>query len=437
MFNRILAYPVLLLCALFIMPASALAVSTVSISPAGKGVFVIRGVGMQNVAGLELNIGYDSTTLSNPRVASGSLINGMLNATNTGGNPIKMAIVGTKAIGGSGSGTIATITFAGAGKITDIYGNLIDPGGKKVAVSFSLSNPEPVTSTEDLIGTPDSKNTGDVAGYNDNDGNKTTQPFVVGGTLTFPSDDTAGKDAKEPALQTAQQEKPEQQVARPETAAPANEAGEGVHAEESKLEEQMAEAPKAAEPAPVPQRVQSVLERFRLFQGERTVNSLTGLFSSQGAASFSQSPAIGIADGKASVMLKISKVPGSKSPNFAFNSARYVSLTGLGNGQWEVEARPEKDAVKASITMLANDAFQELPLTVAPKAEVVLNKSGQLTEADFLLFLQERGTASAPKFDMNGDGKRDYVDDYIFTANYLVKMEEKANKKTTTEQKPQ
>lgn len=63
----------------------------------------------------------------------------------------------------------------------------------------------------------------------------------------------------------------------------------------------------------------------------------------------------------------------------------------------------------------------EFPIIVAPKAVVDLDKSRKVTEADFKLFLRDRGSAKKPKFDLNGDGKRDFVDDYIFTANYLVK----------------
>lgn len=66
--------------------------------------------------------------------------------------------------------------------------------------------------------------------------------------------------------------------------------------------------------------------------------------------------------------------------------------------------------------------MEEIPLTVAPAipAESKIGKKGKLTEADFILFLKERGTEKAPRFDLNGDGKRDYLDDYIFTANFIA-----------------
>ena len=121
-------------------------------------------------------------------------------------------------------------------------------------------------------------------------------------------------------------------------------------------------------------------------------------------------------------------------PNFAFNSARYVSLARGDEGEWEVEVRPDAGAVSASVTMLANGTLQEFPLTVTPKVEVSLIKPGKVSEADFLLFLKETGTPAAPGHDLNGDGKRDYLDDYIFTANYLLKVGEQANNKKAAQQ---
>jgi hypothetical protein len=183
------------------------------------------------------------------------------------------------------------------------------------------------------------------------------------------------------------------------------------------------------------------LDKFRLFAGEKSVDNLTGLFNGNGGATFSQSPAIAITDGKATVKVTITKVTGENAPTFTFNSARAVSVHSLGDGDWEVVAKPEKGAINASIVMIANGEAQEIPLTVAPKAETVLSKSG-LPQDDFQLFLNDRGTATAPKYDLNGDGKRDYLDDYIYTANYLartggsaqVKGSEKGGQKLTAEQ---
>jgi hypothetical protein len=229
----------------------------------------------------------------------------------------------------------------------------------------------------------------------------------------MPSDDAAARERKEaPAQPTPQEPRESAAAAPPPSEAPA-----------------APEAPPAAKKAQEPFKpVQSVLEKFRLFTGEKTVQNLVALFDRDKAAFFRQTPPICIADGKASVKVLISKVSDDKAPNFAFNSARYVSLTRPGEGEWQIEVRPDKGVVRASISMLTDGAQQEIPLTVTPKVNVDLDKSGKVTDADFLLFLKTRGTESAPKFDLNGDGKRDYQDDYIFTANYLLTVAEKDKK---------
>jgi hypothetical protein len=163
------------------------------------------------------------------------------------------------------------------------------------------------------------------------------------------------------------------------------------------------------------------LEKFRLFQGEKSPNNFLALFDMGQGIRFSQAPPVCITDGKSSVKVTISKVAGDRAPNFAFNHAKYLSLRQTGEGEWQVEVMPEKGTVRASISMVTETAQQEIPLTVSPQADVDLDKSGAVTEADFQLFLKTRGTDGAPLFDLNGDGKRDYQDDYIFTANYLVK----------------
>jgi hypothetical protein len=60
---------------------------------------------------------------------------------------------------------------------------------------------------------------------------------------------------------------------------------------------------------------------------------------------------------------------------------------------------------------------------VAPPAGIDLDGSGKVNEADFTLFLKERGAENAPRFDLNGDGARNYLDDYIFTANFIVQTD--------------
>jgi hypothetical protein len=98
-----------------------------------------------------------------------------------------------------------------------------------------------------------------------------------------------------------------------------------------------------------------------------------------------------------------------------------------------LEAKPIVNALKSGVLFFDDGRTRLIPLTVAPKLRMDLIGSGKGSEEDFALFLKTRGTDKAPKFDLNGDRKRDYLDDYIFTANYLVAREKaKAEKAAPT-----
>lgn len=408
-----------------VLPVPAFAVSQLSISsPGGNGVFLLEGQ-LEVVGGLHARIGYDPATLANPRVALGGMLNGVLTAVNAA-NPIQIGAVVSNGHGISASGVVATITFDrlgdSPGQITGLTADLVDVHQKKVAMAQPLIvNPNPTVTVDEETSGQSGNNVSNNTGTGSNGNLKadtvttpsTSHPVVVGGTVTLPAGETSPKQDPPAPESTKVTEEPTVPVAETvpaEAPAPASKA--------------------SAEPAFSPTPVESILERFRHFDGDKNIKSLVGLFSRERDVLFTQVPPIAIADGIARVTVTIPRVGGNKAPSFALRSASFSSVARTGDGGWEIVVTPEKGAVTASIAMLLNGSVQEIPLTVAPKTEVGLAKRGALSEADFLLFLQQRGIASTPKFDLNLDGKRDYVDDYIFTANYLVRMEEAKSRKT-------
>ena len=453
MLKRSLVFPVSLLCALLALPVSAFAAAVVSVTSGGSNVYVLKGTGLQGVAGIDLSIGYDGTVLSAPNVTLGTLAGERFNSLNTGTNPVRLAVIDTVGIGGSGSGTIATIAFVNSGTASggiNVVAKLIDSNYK--TIPSSVDNPFPIPAP---AATNNDAGSGNDAGANQgagNSGNPTSNNpgttttstttttgttgttgynsgsglYLVGGTLTLPPSDSANRDAtkdvKTAGAQPAAPDSQDRQAATRDSVAQVPIAD----AVEARVP---VPAPKPAAPPAPPKPVLSVLERFRLFSAEKTVQSLTALFAPDDSGFFSQSPAIAIADGKGIVRLTIAQMAGERAPNFAFNAASYVSLAQTADGEWEVRVRPDAGVVAASVSVLANGTVREIPLTVAPKAAVTANRSGEVSEADFRRFLKERGTPSAPKNDLNRDGRRDYLDDYIYTANYLVKMQEQAEQK--------
>ena len=110
-------------------PVPAFATSTVTISPAGDGVFLIRGVGVEDAAALDITVVYDTATLANPRVIEGPLIAGAMTATNPNvPGTVRIAIVRLTPV--KGSGLIATLDFNCAGS----------PPGKIISLSARLAN---------------------------------------------------------------------------------------------------------------------------------------------------------------------------------------------------------------------------------------------------------------------------------------------------------
>lgn len=449
--KRAVLHRMAFLCALLLLPFSAYAAGTISVTKTGEAVFTLVANGLDAPTAMDIVVNFDSSRLSNPRVAQGTLTSGALFAANTGiAGMVRFAVVSTQSL--NGSGPIATITFdqvgGSAGAIT-VSGTVINQAGTKLSVSYNgwtapaSTTPTPGTvagggnnnsggssnvgnqnkgggaGTANTAGasgntstasTPGSTNTTGASGTSNNTGGY----GAVGGTLTMPSDDAAARERTEaPVQQDYEHPTPEptpQEVSEPAEAVEAVEGTEPVATQSGD-----AKAPEGS-----PQPVRSVLEKFRLFTGEKTAKNLVGLFERDPAASFSQVPALAVADGKASVTVTIAKASGNKAPNFAFSGARYLSLQRPADDQWQVAVMPEQGALRASISVLTNGAVQELPLTVTPRAAVDLDQSGKVTEADFLLFLKAAASGKAPGFDLNGDGKRDYQDEYIFTANYLV-----------------
>ncbi|NVN92257.1 MAG: hypothetical protein HXX11_16870 [Desulfuromonadales bacterium] len=177
--------------------------------------------------------------------------------------------------------------------------------------------------------------------------------------------------------------------------------------------------PAAATPgtqaAPKSAPVRSVLEHFSTYSGPRTPAALTELFSKPVAANIRQEPEVVLSDGATAVRFFVRVgSPDIKVPNLALIGAKLLSYERTADDEWLIEALPEVGALKASLIMKTGAASREIPISVAPP----LPAETDLSEEGFNTFLG--GSSSLkPLQDLNEDGRRDYVDDYIFTANYL------------------
>jgi hypothetical protein len=113
-------------------PLPAFALSTLTISSTGDGIFLLQGIGIEDAAALEIIVSYDTATLANPRVVEGPLITGAMTAINPN-VPGMVRLVIIRLMPVRGSGVIATLTFdrkgSSPGKVLSLSARLANING--------------------------------------------------------------------------------------------------------------------------------------------------------------------------------------------------------------------------------------------------------------------------------------------------------------------
>jgi len=376
---------------LLLLPVSiAEAAPSVSVSPSGSTSCIIQGYGMDGVSGMNLSLSYD-TSLSGLSVIQGGLVSGAMLVANTN-TPGSITIGILKAPGTfSGNGPIATVTFTnGSGSLRLVTANLINSNGASISGSTSGSCSIATSSTL-------------LAPLNEQTASNTSQTSAGTSTGTYLGSVTMQTDAQ---AQTA-----------PKQAETPNTPAETTTAATAATPSDQQTAAKADKPKkPEEQKLTtytSVLERFRTYQGEKNPAILVALFSKEVAPLITQTPLAALSDGSTPVRITVRLSPSREcAPNFALSGVQLVSLNKDDEtGAWILETLPLANTLKAGITILNGNEVIEFPLTVAPPI-----KTATIGEASFAAFLKNNGKSA----DLNNDGKRDYIDDYIFTANYLA-----------------
>ena len=413
-----------LTAATFLLSGTSIAFgAAVTVTASGNGIFIINGSQLDGVGGIDLYVVYDNASLASPTVSQGSLISGggmLLANPNFAPNTIKIAIVRHPVF--SGSGQLAVISFAthtGTGAVKVTTNSMISGTGAPISGVVSSSANDFQTSASDAttaaasgstVGTT-SNTVGTASGSTVNTTSSTvgttsgSTPAYLG-TVSMPGDD-----------QKSGSTKPVEPVGVPVTP---TEPAPVVEQPDAKTEAVVPEVKTDA--AAKPQEIKissytSVLERFQSYQGEKSPAIMVALFKKPVATSIRQEPAIAISDGKINVRI-IAEAPAneSTSPNFALTGAKMISLKKDDkSGSWILEALPQAKSLKATVTILAGGSVIDFPFTLVPPVSGVF-----LEETEFAAFLKDSNTKS-PKFDLNSDGRHDYLDDYIYTAHYLIK----------------
>lgn len=401
---------ILLVVALCVFSSSLAIAASVTVTSSGSGTFVVQGDRMDGVSGIDLTIGYDASTLSSPTIKWGSLVSGATPIVNPT-NPIRIAIIRPNPF--SGSGPIATISFStqgSGGGLTYILAKVIDSNGKYVLVQASID--PSAASTTTAAADP---------GLIKNPGVPFSPPAAPGVSTPAPVTPapTAPTGPGYVNIQGDQQSKTDMQHVESEAVHPDESSDKAEHAAQQMNQTPAEKNAEPVESADVKKTVyQSVLDRFRTYQGERTPEILMALFSKTVSSYIRQEPAIAVSDGKAPlrVTVDLAAVKGG-SNNFALAGAKMVSLKKVDNSDtWFLDILPQVNSQKGSVTILNSTSEIEYPLTIVPPSGEVSTKL-----SDFAEFLKDSGSKT-PKYDLNGDGRHDYQDDYIYTAHYLINL---------------
>ncbi len=393
----------------------------VAIRARADSVYVLEGTDLTGVAGLDITLRYDAATLSRPRVALGELVSGALIVVNdTTAGMLRLGIVRVASI--NGSGAIAIITFdrtaggTGAGILSLISTAISNAGHSITLASYVLNAPAAAGGGTTAAGTTSAA--ADIgagpapAAPLPGTGTAPRPAFPGAALLTAPSPGAVAADV--PAQETGESKPGQDGMGGITPAEPDNRAANST--------------PPAKTGGPQLQKIllyQGVLDRFKEFKGKKTPQSLMALFTAGGATG-TQDPPVVLSDGKAKVriMVELSSLNGNN--RIELDGVTLLSLTNADKDRWTMELLPNAQSYEATVSIPTNSQLFILPLTVAPPLDIPIGRSaGRLTESDFKLFLKERGSAKAPRYDLNRDGVRDFVDDYIFTANYLIQHRSK------------
>jgi len=401
-----------------IWSGTAWASSLVTISPAGDGVFQLQGVNVENAAAFDITVAYDRSGLENPRVTEGSLISGSMVAVNTNvPGTVRMAVIRTAPI--AGSGTIATLTFGrkgnASGKIISLSARLSNIDGKSLPVLTQVNNP--VDTVADTA-SPDTKGDSQApsSGPGSSGGSTASTPAPFTTIVVGPSEKT--QDAGRTSDSTKEK-------GRDSGPLLPSDAGKPATALQSRADTGMDGAdvkPAASAHQTNIIETKSILECFKDYKGVPSVHAFTALFDKEIAPGFLQDPLVALADGKTSVKVIFLIPPGeTKSADVAVVGSRLISVKkDAKQNSWVVELIPEKGIYKAGCAISLGNTKIVYPLTIAPKADKYVTKSGKVGKSDFERFIRERKTSQAPSLDLNHDRKVNYIDDYILTVNYLV-----------------
>ena len=401
------------LSAVLWQPAPVFALAVVTTSSMGDGVFQVTGTGIEGAAAIELTVSYDTASLANPRVVEGPLISGAMTAFNPNVPGIaRLVIIRLTPV--KGSGVIGTLTFdrtgPSPGKILSLSARLADIRGSYLPAAVQVNNPSEVPATDPVV----PQNATVTAGAGEA---HTAIGLVVSDAKPETPGEVKAKPDPEETTEAGDQPVMPEPLRAPQeepaviTLTTVSNADAGSDQGDVKTAARKLFAQK------------SILDRFQEYRGKSTPEAFVSLFEQDRVYWWRQEPPVALSDGKTTVRMTFISTPGNKTPSdITVLGARLISLKKDpdNSNTWIVELLPKKGEYRASIAVAQGRVKMIYPLTTAPKAGIRRTRAGAITKAEFSRYVARQKAARLGALDANKDGRIDYIDDYIITANYLA-----------------
>jgi hypothetical protein len=131
-------------------------------------------------------------------------------------------------------------------------------------------------------------------------------------------------------------------------------------------------------------RLESVLERFRSYKGEKNRITLGNLFR-RSDAGFTQDPAVLLSNGtaQARVTVRVS-AQGDQAPSFMVSGGKCVGVEITDNNTWLFDIVPDRGSSATSVTILTEKSMVEYPLTVAPPLSLFDTKKAESALVEYV-----------------------------------------------------
>lgn len=417
--------------------------ASINIVPTGALTYSITATDLQDSAGIELSVLYDKDALESPKVTYGAMTAGTMPAQNvTVPGSIRIVFITTGSI--KGTGELASIAFVRKSQPQSWQPKLNPPpsviaaNGSQLAVQSAPVAVLPVTDNKGDDGAV--KNSGDsTTGAFASTSSSAASSSVQSGTMsvtnvTLPTFGDQVSTVRDTVPREVTREEPVIKSAESASAVTGSSSSQPEVA--AAVDPPAVDKTAGARSYAALKTIQSVLEQFRTFNGPRTVKRLSSLFdpSKLNAAGVVQIPDIVVTDGTTRVTVSVLLANDVDTPSFSLKGANMKSIRQLADNKWELDALPQKDKSDVRLSIILKGERTEISLTAVPPVSKAGTALLALSETALDALLVKPVVNNKPAYDLNSDGKQDYLDDYILVAHWLLKqnLNEKNDEKKPT-----